>query len=108
MGDYPNALTYTKKFLKIMEEVYKDNLNHSNLATSYNNMGLIYQDMGDYPNALAYAKKALKIMEKLFKKTYPKHPYLIGFYGNIAVIYRDMNNSEMYERYRLKYLEGQR
>ena len=107
-GDYPNALAYANKALKIMEEIYKDNLNHPNLATSYNNMGQIYQAMGDYPNALAYANKALKIMEKLFKKNHPKHPYLIGSYGNVAVIYRDMNNSEMFEKYLLKYLEGQR
>jgi hypothetical protein len=38
-------------------------------------------------------------MEILFKKENPKHPYLIGSYGNIALIYRDMNNSEMFERY---------
>jgi tetratricopeptide (TPR) repeat protein len=69
-------------------------------------MGLIYQDKGDYPNALKYAKKALAIMERLFKKENPKHPYLIGSYGNIALIYRDMNNSEMFMKYLLKYLEG--
>ena len=69
-------------------------------------MGQIYQAKGDYPNALKYAKKALAIMEILFKKENPKHPYLIGFYLNIALIYRDMNNSEMFKRYKLMYLEG--
>jgi hypothetical protein len=69
-------------------------------------MGLIYKAKGDYPNALKYAKKALAILEILFKKENPKHPYLIASYGHIALIYRDINNSEMFERYKLKYLEG--
>ena len=34
--------------------------------------------------------------------------WIILSYKNIALIYRDMNNSEMFEKYNLKYLEGKR
>jgi tetratricopeptide (TPR) repeat protein len=63
-------------------------------------------EYGDYPNALKYAKKALAIREILFKKENPTHPDLIASYGNIAMIYRDMNNSEMFKKYGLMYLKG--
>lgn len=45
-------------------------------------------------------------MEEIFKKDSPKHPHLIGSYKNLAVIYRDMNNSKEFEKYKALYFEG--
>jgi len=84
--------------IRIAESRYQNNdLYLSNFST-------FLWAYGDYLNALKYAKKALKIWEILFKKDNPKHPTLIVIYGNIALIYRDMNNSEMSIKYILKRL----
>ncbi|CAF5003981.1 unnamed protein product, partial [Rotaria sp. Silwood1] len=59
---------------------------HPHIATSYNNIGLVYKDKGDYDNALDYCKQALDI----WKQTLPEeHPDIASSYNNIGLIYQD-------------------
>ncbi len=40
--------------------------NHPDVATSYNNLGLVYYSQGNYPQALEYHQKSLEINRKLY------------------------------------------
>ncbi|MFH1319197.1 MAG: tetratricopeptide repeat protein [Bacteroidota bacterium] len=75
-SDYPHALDYYFKSLKIYEELGDKS---TALANSYNNIGLIYWNQSDqstddsvrlagYPLALDYYFKSLKIYEELGNK----------------------------------------
>jgi tetratricopeptide (TPR) repeat protein len=41
------------------------------LAGSYNNIGLVYDNMGEYSKALSYYEKAQQIFEKSLPPTHP-------------------------------------
>ncbi|CAF4967799.1 unnamed protein product, partial [Rotaria socialis] len=79
MGDYSNALSYNKKALEIDENMLPSN--HPDLASSYNNIGFVYDNMGDYSNALSYHQKALNIYEKTLSSN---HPDLAASNNNIG------------------------
>ena len=51
-GKYPQALDALQKSLKIRKKELGEN--HPDTATSYNNIGAVYQAMYDYPQALSY------------------------------------------------------
>ncbi len=63
MSEYPKALEYFEKSLKIKQKL----LGEEYLATaaSYNNMGIVYRSMSEYPKALEYFEKTIKIQQKL-------------------------------------------
>ena len=57
---------------------------HPSTATSYNNIGGVYDNLGDYDKALEYYSKALAICEKVLG---PEHPSTATAYDNIGGIY---------------------
>ena len=64
-SNYPKALEYCHKALKIYEKQgYK-----SGIAANLVNIGLIFSSQSDYPKALEYYHKALKIYEELGNKS---------------------------------------
>ncbi len=87
LGDYQNALIYSKKALDIGERIlmYDD----PNLSSAYNNVALIYKNLGDYQNALVFAKKDLEISERTLQ---PDHPSLTTSYNSVAMIYKDLGD----------------
>ncbi len=58
--------------------------NHPDIATSYNNIGLIYKYKGEYETALDYYNKSLKIR---IESLPPNHPDIATSYDNIGSIY---------------------
>jgi len=72
------------------------------LATSYNNLSLIYQDLGDLPKAKEFQLKALEIGEKVLDKN---DPSLATFYNNLSMIYLNLDNLQEAEKIQLKALE---
>ena len=83
VGEYPGALDYHLKSLKLAEEIR----DQDKIARSYNNIGLIYHDQGEYAKALSYFSKALKILEE------KKDSARIGLtYGNIGMAYAKMKD----------------
>ncbi|CAF4246249.1 unnamed protein product, partial [Rotaria sordida] len=78
MGDYSKALEFYEKAHKIREKAVPPN--HPHLASSYNNIGVVYKNMGDYSKALEFYEKAHKIREKALP---PNHPDLATSYNNI-------------------------
>ena len=53
------ALEFYQKALKIWLQVLGEN--HPDVATSYNNIGFVYNNLGEYDKALEFHQKALKI-----------------------------------------------
>ena len=63
-GNYPKALEYYKRDLKIQEEIgYK-----KGTGNSLNNIGEIFYEQGNYPKALDYLLRGLKIQEEIGDK----------------------------------------
>jgi tetratricopeptide (TPR) repeat protein len=75
-------------------EIYLQKLSpgHKNIASTYNNMGLVCDSMSDYSQALKFYKKARKIYEKELASD---DPVLATCYNNIASAY---DNSKEYEQ----------
>ncbi|CAF4948990.1 unnamed protein product [Rotaria socialis] len=69
MGEYSKALEYVEKSHKI----YKISLppTHPDLASSYNNIGQLYEEMEEYSKALPLLEKALGIWRKSLPPTHP-------------------------------------
>ena len=84
-GDYQEALSYYEKCLDMRQKTLP--ANHPSLATSYNNIGSVYDSMGEYSKALSYYEKCLDMQ----KKTLPaNHPSLATSYNNIGSVYDHM------------------
>jgi tetratricopeptide (TPR) repeat protein len=84
-GKYTEAITYSEKSLKIRQKTLP--ANHPDLATSYNNIGVVYKNMGEYSKALSYYEKALEIQQKSLPVN---HPDLATSYNNIGRVYDNM------------------
>ena len=86
-GNYPKALEFHTKALKIQEKFLgKDNIN---IANSYNYIGGDYIMMGNYPRALEFLTKASDICEKVLGKD---HPDTATSYYVIGGIYKNIGN----------------
>lgn len=77
-SNYPKALLYNYKALKIFESTKND----EKLARVYNNIGVIYKSQDENFKSLIYFEKCLKIQEK-------NPSELLGTYtSNIGLIYK--------------------
>lgn len=83
--EYPKALDYFKKSLKINEELG----NESGMAMLHNNMGMIYADLREYETSLFNFQKCLEI-RRVFKDKVAIQSGLI----NTAVV---LNNLQRYQ-----------
>ena len=81
-GDYSQSLEHYKKSLAIMLSVFPEN--HRDLATSYNNLGLVYKSMGDYAQSLEHFEKSLAIWLESLPEN---HPDLALSYNNLGCVY---------------------
>ena len=84
-GEYQAALLFYETALDIRQKSLP--ANHPDLATSYNNIGGVYDSMGEYPKALSFFKKALDIWQKSLPAN---HPDLATSYNNIGGVYDSM------------------
>lgn len=82
-SDYPKAIEYFTKSLKIKEEIG----NKEGIATALNNIGIIYYDQSDYANALDYYTRSLKIRKEIGDKN-----GIAASYNNIGVVYSDQGD----------------
>jgi TPR repeat protein len=83
-SDYPKALEYFHKALKIIEKLRGNKIW---LANNLGNMGIIYANQSDYPKALKYFHKVLKIYEELGDEK-----NTAGSIHNIGLIYASQSN----------------
>ena len=75
-------MKYLNKALDI--QLKKLGNDHSRVATSYSNIGLVYADQDKHDEALEYFNKALDIRLKIFGKD---HPLVATSYNNIGSVY---------------------
>ena len=84
LADYEKAMALYKRALHSAVEQFGEN--NSYVATSYNNIGSIYDRQGSYNQALKYFRKALEISLSVFGD---RHPDVATYYNNIGNVYYD-------------------
>lgn len=82
-ANYPQALEYYQRSLKIREEIG----DKEGIAGSLSNIGLIYTDQSDYSKALGYYQRSLKISEEIGDKN-----GIATSLSNIGLIYMEQND----------------
>ena len=80
---YPEAVEVYLRQIPLSEKLY--GTDHSDTATSYNNIGLVFDSQGAYSQALEYYNKALEIYKKVLGED---HPYTATSYNNIGAVYK--------------------
>ena len=102
LADYEEAIALYKRALRSAVEQFGDS--HPDVATSYNNIGLVYNDQGNYVKALESYNKALEIYLSVFGD---KHPNVATNYNNIAVVYFSQGNyAQALEYYNKAFSQG--
>ena len=99
-GKYKESERIYLRQIAINEELYGNE--NTDTATSYNNIGLVYDSQGDFDKALEFHFKALEIREKSLGK---EHPDTAGSYNNIGVVYKSQGNYDKALEYYFKALE---
>jgi tetratricopeptide (TPR) repeat protein len=78
-------------------DAFKSRGDTDGVASIYNNIGLLYQNLGDYPKAIENMQKSLKIREQR------KEQYNIAAcIGNIAAVYGELNEDSLSMVYQQK------
>lgn len=81
-GNFKSAMNILLKAKDIQETLLKDN--KTDLANTYNNIGLVYFYLNDYSLAIKYHRKAHKIREQYYGK---KHHEVALSYHNLGAAY---------------------
>ena len=84
---YNKAIEVYNRLIKLYEDFHGKE--HSDTASLYNNIGVVYDDLGEYDKALDYYKQALSIREELIGK---EHPDTATSYNNIGGVYADLGD----------------
>ncbi|CAF1051582.1 unnamed protein product [Adineta ricciae] len=85
--NYPEAILYYRKALEILEKILQPH--HPKLATSYNNIGIVYGQLGDYSNARLSHEKALAIWKRTLLADDPSFG---AYHNNIGLMYYNMGD----------------
>lgn len=85
LGDYPRALDYFFKTLRVSEAIN----NKSGIAHALGNIAIVYSEQGYYSKALDYYFRSLKVEEELGSKS-----GMATTLGNIGTVYDDQGDDE--------------
>ena len=66
LGEYNQAKEVHEKALIIHKKIFGEY--HADVATSYNNLALVYERLGEYNHAKELLEKALTIYKKILVK----------------------------------------
>ena len=91
-GEFKEALNYFYQTLEFIEE--HDSHTDRKQSISYNNIGLIYQELNQYNKAIEYHNKALKI-----RLEDDRTKDIAGSYNNLAICYQNLNQLIEAEKY---------
>ena len=98
-GLYKDAEAIYFRQIAIAEELYGKE--HENTATSYNNIGAVYNAQGNFDKALEYLLKALAIREKVLGT---EHSSTATSYNNIGAVYNAQGDFDKALEYYFKAL----
>ncbi|HLC82852.1 MAG TPA: tetratricopeptide repeat protein, partial [Bacteroidia bacterium] len=96
LGNFPKALDYYLKTLKVNEEIGTKR----GIGNSYNNIGLVYKEQHNYSKALEYYFKSLKMNEEIGNKQGMSYGL-----NNIGVIHAEQLNHDKALEYYQKSLK---
>ena len=82
---YKSSMSYHEKALIIKKKIFGEE--HADVATSYNNLGVVYKNIGQYNEAKDYYEKALIIRKKIFGE---EHADVATSYNNLGTVYGDL------------------
>ncbi|MBD3284836.1 tetratricopeptide repeat protein, partial [candidate division WOR-3 bacterium] len=88
-GAYLDAITCWEEALTIKLDILTPQ--HPDVALSYNNIGVVYDNLGEYGKALDNHEKALAIFLKALGE---EHPHVAQSYNNIGAVYRSQNQPD--------------
>ena len=94
------AMEYCQEALEIRKKELGPN--HVDVAMSYNNLGLVYNDTGDLEKAKEYYQLAVKIYKQQFG---PNHVNVATSYNNLGVVHRKTGDLEKAKEYHQLALE---
>ena len=83
--DFIGSEVSTIEGISILESLDADEF----LASLYNNLGIVYNELGDYFEAIKYHEKALEIKKKFDRRDFSKEEESMN---NIAVVYKNAKN----------------
>ncbi|MCC6181520.1 MAG: tetratricopeptide repeat protein, partial [Bacteroidia bacterium] len=96
VGNYDTALYYAQNAHTLAEKLgFK-----KGIASSYNNIGIVYYYQDDFASAMEYHLKSLKIREELGLKS-----NMAGSYANIGMVYYEQGDYARAMEYYLKALK---
>jgi len=85
MGEYSKALSFYEKSFEIRQKTLPPN--HPSLATSYNNIAVVFKNMGEYSKALSYFERALEIFQSVLPAN---HRNIKSVQENINILKRNL------------------
>ncbi len=98
LGNYPKAVDYYLKALKIMEQLK----NNSGIASCNMNIGIVYSNLSNYTKAQSYLSKSLQVFLNLKDKK-----SIAVCYANIGTIYAKQSKHKEALKYFMKCLSLQ-
>ena len=96
---YKESIEVNLRFIRLCEET---NGQDDTTATSYNNIGIVYDYLGDYDKALEFKNKALEIRKEVLGE---KHRDTASSYDNIGIVYEELGDYDKALEYHNKALE---
>ena len=98
ISHYYSSFNIAMEYYKLAVEFQKEQLGskHVDVATSYNNLGLVYTDTGDLKKAKEYHELALEIIKQQLG---PKQAQIATSYNNLGVVYKNKGDLEKAKEY---------
>ena len=100
LGEYNKSKDYYQRAIQIRMNVLGPN--HVDVATSYDNLGLVYQAMGELEQAKDYHQRAIEIYINVLG---PNHIDVATSYNNLGLVYEGMAELEQAKDYHQRALE---
>jgi tetratricopeptide (TPR) repeat protein len=86
---YEKAIDFYQMCLNIQLKTLGEE--HIDLADTYNNIGIVYDDKGEYEKAIDFYQKSLDIRLKILGE---EHPYVAKSINNLGVVYYNKGEYE--------------
>jgi len=89
-GNLEASKNYYIQAIHTMKKVYDED--HSELASIYGDLGIVYADLGQYQTAIEFYTKSININKKVFGEEYSN---LALTYSNVGLVYDKLGKYEL-------------